>query len=398
MARFDAFRGIRYDLDTVRIDDVVAPPYDVVTPRRRAELAAKSGFSVVHVDQPDESRGEIAYDEAAATFREWRERGVLFTDANPSMYIYRMDYRDDTGRSTRTVGVIGALEVTSAAEGAVLPHEQTTPKAKTDRLSLIRATQANLSPIWGLSPATGLTTVLETNEPPTAEWLASDGARHRLWPVDEPALLARITESVATAPVLIADGHHRFEVSLQYRRERREANGDRPGAYDRVMAFVVELSEDELSVLPIHRLIDGLPPQFSLTDALSPYFTFAPVALDPSTIAGQMAAAGALTLVTRDGSWLMTPRPDAMIGVRDLDSSRLDRALDAFPTHSLTFQHGIDHVLAAVRDGRARAGVLLRPVPLAQIEAIAHGGERMPPKSTFFNPKPSTGAVFMSVE
>ena len=398
MARFDAFRGIRYDLDTVRIDDVVAPPYDVVTPRRRAELAAKSPFSVVHVDQPDESRGEIAYDEAAATFSQWRDHGVLVTDANPSMYIYRMDYRDDTGRSTRTVGVIGALEVTSATEGAVLPHEQTTPKAKTDRLSLIRATQANLSPIWGLSPATGLTALLEIKRPPTAEWVASDGARHQMWPVDEPALLARITELVSTAPALIADGHHRFEVSLQYRRERREAAGDVPGAYDRVMAFVVELSEDELSVLPIHRLIDGLAPQFSLPDALAPFFALTPVALDPSTIAGQMAVAGALTLVTRDGAWLMTPRPDAMIGVRDLDSSRLDRALDAFPPHTLTFQHGIDHVLAAVRKGRVRAGVLLRPVPLAQIEAIAHGGERMPPKSTFFNPKPSTGAVFMSVE
>ena len=109
MARFDAFRGIRYDLDTVRIDDVVAPPYDVVTPRGRAELAARSPFSVVHVDQPDEDRGALAYDEAAQTFRQWRDRGVLMTDVNPSMYIYRMDYRDDTGRDTRTIGVIGAL-------------------------------------------------------------------------------------------------------------------------------------------------------------------------------------------------------------------------------------------------------------------------------------------------
>jgi hypothetical protein len=111
-----------------------------------------------------------------------------------------------------------------------------------------------------------------------------------------------------------------------------------------------------------------------------------------------MAATGTLTLITADGTWSMTPRVDAMRDVRDLDSSRLDRALTSFPSHSLTFQHGVDNVLAAVRDGRAQAGVLLRPVPLAQIEAIAHGGERMPPKSTFFNPKPSTGAVFMSVE
>jgi uncharacterized protein (DUF1015 family) len=398
VARFDAFRGIRYDLDTVRIDDVVAPPYDVVTPRRRAELAAQSPFSVVHVDQPEEDRGDVAYDEAAQTFRQWRDRGVLVADRNPSMYIYRMDYRDDTGRSTRTIGVIGALEATPASDGAVLPHEQTTPKAKTDRLSLIRATKANLSPIWGLSPAAGLTGLLEVDGPAAAQWHASDGTHHRMWPVDDPAILARITQAIASAPVLIADGHHRFEVSLQYRREQREANGNRPGAYDSVMAFVVELAEDELSVLPIHRLIDGLPEQFSLTDALEPYFTLAPIVLDASTIARQMAAAGALTLITAEGAWLMTPRTEAMRDVRDLDSSRLDHALTSFPAHSLTFQHGVDHVLAAVRDGRARAGVLLRPVPLGQIEAIAHGGERMPPKSTFFNPKPSTGAVFMSLD
>ena len=398
MARFDAFRGIRYDLDTVRIDDVVAPPYDVVTPQRRAQLAARSPFSVVHIDQPDETLGAAAYDEAAATFREWQRRGVLITDANPSMYIYRMDYRDDAGRSTRTTGVIGALEATPASDGAVLPHEQTTPKAKTDRLSLIQSTKANLSPIWGLSPASGLSALLELDRPAAAQWRASDGAHHSVWPVDDPRLLAQITETVGRAPVLIADGHHRFEVSLQYRREQRAANGDRPGPYDRVMAFVVELAQDELSVLPIHRLIDGLPPTVSLPDALAPFFVVAPVAIDPSTIARDMAASGTLTLITADGSWSMLPRPEAMSGVRDLDSSRLDHALDALPPHSLTYQHGVDHVLAAVRERRAQAGVLLRPVPLAQIEAIAHGGERMPPKSTFFNPKPSTGAVFMSVE
>ena len=398
MARFDAFRGIRYDLDEVRIDDVVAPPYDVVTPQRRAELAARSPFSVVHVDQPEEERGDVAYDDAADTFRKWQAQGTLRRDANPSMYVYRMDYIDDRGRATRTIGVIGALEVSPASDGAVLPHEQTTPKAKTDRLSLIRATKANLSPIWGLSPASGLTALLELDRPADAQWQASDGTQHRLWAVDDPTTVARITHAIAGAPVLIADGHHRFEVSLQYRREQRAANGDRPGAYDSVMAFVVELADDELTVLPIHRLISGLPAGFAITDALAPYFTLQAIDFDQSSIAHDMASAQSLALLTADRAWLMTPRPEAMAGVRDLDSSRLDHALTSFPPHTLTYQHGIDHVLAAVREGRAEAGVLLRPVPLPQIEAIAHGGERMPPKSTFFNPKPSTGAVFMSVE
>jgi uncharacterized protein (DUF1015 family) len=398
VARFDAFRGIRYDLDKVRIDDVVAPPYDVVTPARRAELAARSPYSVVHIDQPDEQRGEAAYVDAATTFRQWQHDGILVRDAVPSLYVYRMDYDDERGRATRTIGVIGALEVSPASDGAVLPHEHTTPKAKTDRLSLIRATKANLSPIWGLSPVAGLTALLELDRPADARWRASDGTRHQLWELDDEPTVARIRDTIAAAPVLIADGHHRFEVSLQYRREQRAANGDRPGAYDSVMAFVVELSDDELTVLPIHRLLSGLPAGFATADAMATSFSLEAIDFDASAIASQMAAAGALALVTHAGAWLLTPRPEAMEGVRDLDSSRLDRALEGFPPHALTFQHGVDHAVAAVRRGQADACVLLRPVPMAQIEAIAHGGERMPPKSTFFNPKPSTGAVFMPVE
>ena len=127
--------------------------------------------------------------------------------------------------------------------------------------------------------------------------------------MDDPELLAKITQSIAQAPVLIADGHHRFEVSLQYRRAQREANGDRDGAYDWVMAFVVELAEEELSVLPIHRLIDGLPVDFSLTDAFDGTSRWP---RSPSTrrrSRQQMAAAGSLTLITPVGTWMMTPRP-----------------------------------------------------------------------------------------
>jgi uncharacterized protein (DUF1015 family) len=308
-----------------------------------------------------------------------------------------MDYFDSDGGAAHTLGVIGALEVSPATDGAVLPHEHTTPKAKTDRLQLIRATNANLSPIWGLTPSHGLSKLLQRDEPAAAQWRASDGTVHRLWAVDDAATVGKITDLVASEPILIADGHHRFEVSLQFRRQQRAEHRDEPGAYDRVMALVVELSEDELKVLPIHRLISDVPTGFDIVGGLAQSFDLTPIPLDPSTIARVMADHNALALVTNDGAWLMAPRADVMHGVRDLDSSRLDRGLAAFPPHTLTFQHGVDHVVAAVHHGRAQAGVLLRPVPLRLIEAIAHGGERMPPKSTYFNPKPSTGAVFMSL-
>jgi hypothetical protein len=157
---------------------------------------------------------------------------------------------------------------------------------------------------------------------------------------------------------------------------------------------VVELVEEQLMVQPIHRLLNGLPDGFDLAAALESSFDlFDAGPLGPELL-DRMDDAGALGLVTRDGAQLLRPRPEAMEGVRDLDSSRLDQGLRAVPDHELTYQHGVENVLHAVDTGAAQAGVLLRPATVAQIVDIAHGGELMPPKTTFFWPKPRTGQVF----
>jgi hypothetical protein len=173
------------------------------------------------------------------------------------------------------------------------------------------------------------------------------------------------------------------------------------------MMLVVELVEDELTVLPIHRLIGGLPAGFDLAAGLEPWFEVTdagPLAGGAegsdgiADIARRMADAGALCLVLADRALFLVPRPEAMAGVRDLDSSRLDVALAGLPLHELTFQHGVHNIVERVQRREAQAGVLLRPVRVAQINEIAEGGERMPPKSTYFHPKPSTGAVFRSFD
>jgi uncharacterized protein (DUF1015 family) len=398
VSAFEPFHGIRYDTARVSLAQVVAPPYDVVSESRRAALAATHSCSVVVVDMPRGAEGSDPYAAAAATFEGWLGDGTLTVDPEPSLYIYRMDYLDELGAAAHTVGVIGSLELRRPDEGKVLPHEHTTPKAKTDRLQLLRATGTNLSPIWGLSPTGGLTTLLHDDGlTPVGEWTASDGTRHRVWRVTDRDRLAAIGAAVDASPVLIADGHHRYETSLQHRDEQRAANDGRPGPYDRVMAFVVELDPRELHVLPIHRLIAGLPDDLDLPAAFARSFVVRADDGPLETLPARMVQHGSLALVTGQGRWLLEPRAEAMVGVRDLDSSRLDRALEALPPHELRYQHGVEHIADAVRDGEADAGVLLRPVPLPQIEAIAHGGERMPPKSTYFHPKPSTGAVFMRV-
>ena len=399
MPRFEPFAGLRYHAD-IDLDAVTAPPYDVIDEDERAALAARTGYNAVRVDLPVDGEGEPGEDRYATAARflaEFVADGVLVADGEPALYVYRMGHRDEAGRPRQTTGVIGALGIEAPGEGDVLPHEETTPKAKSDRLDLLRATAANLSPIWGLSLASGLSALCETvaGAPPDGRCTDPEGVHHRLWRVTSPALLTQLADVVSSAPVVIADGHHRYETSRAYRDERRAADG--PGPWDLTMALVVELSEDELAVRPIHRLLDGLPDGFEPVDALATHFEVEDGGAVDDGLPDRMAATAALALVLPGGrAWLLRPRPGAFpADLADLDSSRLQHALDAdLPGVGVRFQHGTDRALAAVADGTAAAAVLLRPATVAQITETAHRRERMPPKTTYFYPKPRTGFVF----
>jgi uncharacterized protein (DUF1015 family) len=188
---------------------------------------------------------------------------------------------------------------------------------------------------------------------------------------------------------MIADGHHRYETALAYRDEVRAATGDRAGPHDLVMAYVVELAEDQLTVRPIHRLVSGLPPGFDLVGALAPLFD--PVEIDDGAASVErLATAASPALVVPDGAWLLRPRHDT----EATDAERVDVALAALPPHEVAYQHGRDNAVSAVRAGQAQAAILLRPPSVAQIADTARSGRVMPEKTTFFTPKPCTGLVF----
>ncbi len=394
MPRFEPFRGVRYDPRRVDLARVTAPPYDVIDRDARRELAQRDPCNAVCVDVPEP--GDDSYTRSRRQLDVWMADGTLRRDG-PSFYVYRMTHDGPDGSPRHTTGVFGALELSRPGEGGILPHEHTTPKAKSDRLSLLRATRANLSAVWGLSPAPGLTRLLTLEAEPTVAWNDA-GILHEVWQVDDPVRISAIAEAVAAHPVVIADGHHRYETSLTYRDEQRETtDAAAPGA-EAVLTYIVELVDDELEVLPIHRLVAGLPDGLTdagaLVDALGPWFVATGTGPVDEGIEAGMAERGALVLVTSAGSWFLEPRPEHEPTGQGLDSSRLDRALDALGIHEVVFQHGVDEVLDAVSSGRAEAGFLLRPATVAQIVEIAHGGERMPPKTTFFSPKPRTGVVF----
>jgi len=397
MPRFEPFAGLRYAPGT-DVDAVTAPPYDVIDAAQRAELASRSDANAVRFDLPDEADGPGRYDAAAELLQSLQDRGTLVTDDAPSFYVYRMVYDDERGRERHTTGILGALELSRPGEAGILPHEHTTPKAKSDRLDLLRSTRHNLSPIWGLSLAKGLTALCTTTGEPEMQSTDEDGVRHQLWRITDPSRLAAIRELVAGQPIVIADGHHRYETSLAYRDERRAVDGE-GGAWDATLAYVVELTEDELAVRPIHRLLHGTPRSTDLVEALTATFFDATPTEADIDLPERMAAFGALGIVLPgDDAYLLKPRPGAFPDdLPDLDSSRLDLAVSTLPSIDLEYQHGIDVVLRRVGAGEATAGVLLRPATVPQIEATAHTGERMPPKTTFFWPKPRTGFVFRTL-
>src|SRR5947209_16102644 len=250
MPRFEPFAGIRYDADAVELDRVVAPPYDVIGPEERHALEQRDVHNVVHIDLPRDEPGRDRYTAAGCRLDEWLAEHVLLQDDEPSFYVYRMGYHDADGRPRQTSGVIGALELSVPGEGDVLPHERTMSKPKDDRLNLLRACRTNLSAIWVLSLADGLSALCELPGPPDARCTDDEGTHHRLWRITQPGIVSALADAVASAPVVIADGYHRYETALAFRDERRAASAG-PGAHDQIMAFAVELAEEQLSIRPI---------------------------------------------------------------------------------------------------------------------------------------------------
>jgi uncharacterized protein (DUF1015 family) len=397
--RFEPFQGLRYRPEVAPLAQVIAPPYDVISPTERAHLASRHRANAVLVELPeaDLSGRRDRYAVATELFTRWQEKGILVADPVPSLYPYRMT--DTAGRAT--TGVIGALGLAEPGEESdILPHEQTLPKPKSDRLDLLRATRANLSPIWGLSMASGVTATFDpTDDDPVADVYDDDGVRHQLWVLSDADTVAAVGAALGRAPVVLADGHHRYETARAFQAECRQANGGLPGPYDLVMALVVELAEDQLTVGAIHRTVSGLPEGFDLVAALEPWFDVVRAGAADDRTLGALADSGSLALVTAGQAYLLLPQAEVQEQEgNDLDSNLLATVLASLPPHEVMHRHSVAEAMAALRDGEGQAAFLLRPVTVAQIDEWANARRRMPPKTTFFSPKPRTGMVFRSLD
>lgn len=393
--RFEPFAALRYS-PHLPLEEVAAPPYDVLSDADVDALLARHPRNIVAIDVPRESDGPERYDLAAARLREWIADGTLVADPRPSFTLYRMRFVDATGTERDTVGVLGGLEVVDEGADGVLPHERTTPKAKTDRLDLTRATNTNLSPVWGLSLTIGLTDLLRDPGEVVGECHDEQGVQHLVERVVKPERVAAISAAVGASPVLIADGHHRYAISRTLRDEVRARRGAGTGA-ELTLTYVAELVDDQLSIDAIHRLYHGVPVE-RLLEILSSSFTTSEAGPVSAAFAGEVSRKGALCLVRPDGAgvWL-SPKPEVFAEVRALDGAYLEHALAGHDIE-VSYQHGVEQVVDLVGMGAASAGVLIRPTSIDEIRRTATERLLMPPKSTFFTPKLRTGLVLRPLD
>jgi uncharacterized protein (DUF1015 family) len=393
--RFEPFQALRYG-SSIKLNDVCSPPYDVLSDADRLALANKHENNIVHIDMPLAPSGN-AYEHAASVLTQWISNGVMVRDNVPSFTLYRMQFTDSTGKPRNVVGVIGALEVVDEGAGGVLPHERTTPKAKTDRLELTRATDANLSPVWGLSLAHGLSNLLAEPGELVGSVIDDLGVIHSVERVEDGARIAAISSAISAHPVVIADGHHRYAISRTYRDETRERLNSKSSGAELTMTYVNELIDEQLSVAAIHRLYEGISYK-ELAAALSPFFTITDADPVGPTTLSQMNERSSLCLVAKTGRthWL-TPIAEKFSGVRNLDSAYLEHALSNVQ-HEVRYQHGVTEVQHELQTSDATAAILIRPVSVAEIQRTANEGLLMPPKSTFFTPKLRTGFVLREMK
>ena len=397
MAVVRPLMGVRYD--AARVGDVgrvVAPPYDVISPAQQEALHDASPYNVVRLIL---SRDADRAATAAATLRQWLDAGVLRRDPEPGVYVYVQSFRLPDGSTRRREGVICRLGLEEFASGVVRPHERTFPGPKADRLALLRATGANLSAIFGLyaAPGASLATWLGpvTDAPPIVDIVRPDGDADRLWRVTDPAAITRLMAGIQSQTVFIADGHHRYETALAYWKER-----GRPAEASSVLAFLANMDQDGLVILPTHRLVRG--PLALAADALARRLAerFVVEPLPP----GRARVAGEIDCVLPDRRLRLRARPNVgellaqvPAAVRGLDLSVLHGAilepLLGVRPDQLAFTHDDDEALAAVAGGQAAAAFLLNAPSLAEVRAVCLAGELMPEKSTYFYPKLLSGLV-----
>jgi len=372
-----ALAGIRYRLSRAGdLSRLVAPPYDVISEADLSRYASLSPFNVVHVTRPGAD-----YEGAAATFEKWERDGILQAD-EPSMYVHEVAF---DGRRRRDL--IAALRLQPYSDRVVLPHERTHRGPKEDRLALMRTTHASLEPLWFVyeGRVTGLQGIIEvvSRRSPAVEFRGPDGTEHRLWTVTDRVIQAAVNSAFESLPVLIADGHHRYETALAY----AEEVGGPPDAASRfTLALLTDIDDPGLEVLPTHRVLKAGVAVTGGEESPSLEATLA-------AIRGRVAA-GAY----HDHRFQVLPL-EGNVALVELHEQVIDNILGKRnPEDFLLYTRDAREAVRWVDEGVGVSAFFLDAPDLRQVLKLAQEGKVLPQKSTYFYPKPPSGMVFLRLD
>ena len=433
MIRIAPFRGVFYNQKKFRdLSKVIAPPYDVISKDEQEKLYKKSPHNFVRLDLSQEPD---SYSAVAALFDEWQSQGILERDERPALYFLSHRFKLKSGEQKLRNGFFALVELQDPATGDIRPHEKTLDAPKEDRLKLMLACHAQLSPIFALyadprqSINRMLAVALEGVAPFVEVQLDSDD-ECKLWRITDPAVIEKVQREMREQTLLIADGHHRYEATLRYRDQLRSERGQFTGseAFNYIMTYCANMNDDNVVILPTHRLVRGFThkPFLELEEALQTYFY---VEQHPKTPEGKVSFLKALKTAAKKhrvigASFKRDPRylilrlknkrsmqrlaKDLSAPLRELDVSTLhllilEHILAMSPEQQVsgeTIRYSQDEeaVLQSLEKEDFQAAFILAATKKEEIQTIVAAGEKMPQKSTYFYPKLSSGLIVNKIE
>lgn len=425
MSSIKPFRAIRYNAEKISdLGKVMCPPYDVISEEELQEFSARSPYNFTHIILPKDTppigslrEEEDRYKRAKRIFSEWRNNSILIQDEKPAIYFYKQEYKDK-GQKYSRLGFISLMQLRDDHESRVKPHENTHVHAVEDRFKLWRSLNANLSCIFVCysdrqKKIEKIFIRKVLGQRPLVDIMDGDGVGHRLWRLDDMALIHEINASIGDQHLFIADGHHRYRVAQELRRQKlsrmtEKPTGDEPFNY--VMTYFTNMDSRDLQILPMHRIVKSFPSDLSV---LEEYFRVDRLP-NKDELLIPLARAGknehAFGLYTKGGVRLLRLRNKLLVAKHIREGSKEYKHLDAtilkhfvfdrmgIKSEDIIYTKNFDEVIEKVDQGQAAAGFIMNPVSIAQLQAIALNGEKMPPKTTYFYPKVLSGLTVYTMD
>lgn len=404
MAIIKPFKGILYNPEKVSTDDVMCPPYDIISEELREMLYEKSPYNIVRIDYGKNSVESDKYKLASNYLQQWLKEGVLIQDEKPCFYGYEIKYsyknKDKTLR-----GIIGLIKLEELGNG-IYPHEQTYSKPKSDRLNLMKACMANTSIIFSIYRSEKRLTskILEKLNNPYIKTKDLNGNIHYLYRIEKNDQINNIIEEFKNKPIFIADGHHRYEVALEFKKKMNMLYPEKNNpVWDYVLMFLSNIEDDGYLILPTHRMVST---PLSVQEQVKKYRNlFELIEVNSSeNILEIIEKSGPahFGLYIRNGAYILRYIGPSLanlpLELRNLDVTILEEVIlkQILPQKEVCYDIDVEKGLRMIKDGKCDAIFLLRATGVDDIERVALAGLRMPPKSTYFYPKLLTGMVINS--